>query len=388
MKRVILIVLDSVGVGALPDAHRFGDENANTLAHIVEETGLELPNLRSLGLGNIPGSGIKPISSPKGFYGKAMEQFPGKDTTGGHWEIAGILAPSFPTFPEGFPQEVIDAFCAATGVSGVLGNEAASGTEIIMRLGDEHVATGKPIVYTSADSVFQIAAHEGVIPIDRQYDICKTARDVLTGDFAVGRVIARPFEGESGQYTRTVRRRDFSLPPTDRTMLDAIAEAGLEVWGVGKIEDIFVSRGLTRSEHTVDNPSGIQETLRMMGEGSCGLIFTNLVDFDMLYGHRNDVEGYAAALAYFDKRLPEIVGALKIEDLLVITSDHGCDPTIPGTDHTREYTPILAYGRGLSRGGDLGVRESFADIAATVIEYLGLGTWPLGKSFAKELKGE
>lgn len=389
MKRVILIVLDSVGVGALPDADRFGDGNASTLAHVVEKTGVQLHNLRELGLGNIEGSGLLPADVPKGFYGKAMEKFSGKDTTGGHWEIAGIIAPPFPTFPQGFPPEVLDAFCQINGIDGVLGNVAASGTEIIKELGDKHVATGKPIVYTSADSVFQIAAHEAVIPIARQYEICENARSILSGPFAVGRVIARPFEGESGHYTRTKRRRDFSLPPTGKTILDAICEAGQKVWGVGKIEDIFAHRGLTKSEHTADNPSGIEATLRMIRAGGNGLVFTNLVDFDMLYGHRNDAEGYARALAYFDGKLPEIMEALLPQDLLIITADHGCDPTIPGTDHTREYTPILAYGKSMGRVGNLGVRQSFSDIAATISEYLDLGKWPIGDSFAGQLrKGE
>ncbi|MGI6175607.1 MAG: phosphopentomutase [Christensenellales bacterium] len=384
--RSIIIVLDGVGVGALPDAGRFHDEGSNTLGHVVKETGISLPNLCDYGLGCIDGTGLRAVPFPKACYGKSMERFEGKDTTGGHWEIAGHIAEPFQTFSEGFPQDIIDLFMEKTGVEGVLGNVAASGTEIIRVLGDEHVKTGYPIVYTSADSVFQIAAHEDVIPIGRLYDICAAARDILMGPYLVGRVIARPFEGESGQYQRTQRRRDFSVAPTGKTLLDAVAETGMDVLGIGKIEDIFAHRGLTRSLHTTNNHDSTNAVIDCLREDFAGLVFANLVDFDTLYGHRNDVHGFARALCAFDERLPDIIDVLHDDDLLILTADHGCDPTTKGTDHTREYVPVLAYAKWLKKGVSLGIRNSFADITATICEYLGLTPWGVGESFLQSMK--
>ncbi|MDL2289474.1 phosphopentomutase [Clostridia bacterium OttesenSCG-928-F22] len=389
MARVIIIVLDSLGVGALPDAARFGDEGANTLGHIAEKRGLSVPNMLSLGLGNIPGTGLEKAEKPKAAYGKSMERFLGKDTTGGHWEIAGyILEQPFPTYPDGFPMDVIEEFCRRCGVGGVLGNKAASGTEIIKELGDEHKRTKWPIVYTSADSVFQIAAYAGVIPLEELYRICKVAREVLHGEHAVGRVIARPFTEENGAYVRTKNRRDFSLQPEGKTLLDAVKENGMEVIAIGKIEDIFAGRGVTKALHTTSNEDGIEATVDVIRQKTDGLVFTNLVDFDMLYGHRNDLEGYGAALEYFDKHLLRILDGLYEDDLLIITADHGCDPTFPGTDHTREYVPLLAYRKGQEHGADLGVRDTFADIAATAAEFLKMDSWPVGTSFLSLLEGK
>ena len=387
MARAIIIVLDSVGVGEMPDAARYHDEGSNTIGNIVKVRGLDVPNMVKLGLGNIKSTGLPDTQHPMGCYGKAAERFQGKDTTGGHWEIAGFIHTQiFPTYPNGFPDYIIDAFCKSCGFSGVLGNKTASGTVIIQELGDEHIKTGKPIVYTSADSVFQIAAHEEVIPLERLYDACEKARKILTGKDAVGRVIARPFTGTSGQYTRTKNRRDFSLQPDGKTLLDAVKEAGMDVVAIGKTEDIFAHRGITKVLHTTSNADGIEATVDAIHQDTAGLIFTNLVDFDMLYGHRNDVEGYGAALEYFDQNLPRILDALKEDDLLIITADHGCDPTTPSTDHSREYIPILAYGKWLQEGADLGIRDTFADITATVCQHLHLETWPIGTSFYKEMK--
>ncbi len=387
MKRVILIVLDSVGVGALPDAAAFGDAGADTLGHILERTQAKLPNLLSAGIANIEGvafSGLKE-DKPLCAYGKAAEKTLAKDTTSGHWEIAGVpLEVPFKTFPDGFPEDIVSEFEARIG-RGTLGNRVASGTEIIKELGDEHVKTGCPIIYTSADSVFQIAAHEAVIPLEELYRQCEIARAMMVGDRAIGRIIARPFTGESGAYTRTKHRRDYALPPPRDTVLDALKALGLDVAAVGKIEDIFCKRGITRVDHTTNNAAGIEATLRFMREApKDGLIFTNLVDYDMLYGHRNDVEGYAKALEAFDAKLPELMGAMREGDILIITADHGCDPAFPGTDHTREYIPILV-GRNGVKAVDLGVRASFADIGATVFEYLSGEQWGAGESFLKEL---
>ncbi|MGB9858502.1 MAG: phosphopentomutase [Moorellaceae bacterium] len=387
VKRVIIIVLDSVGVGALPDAHKFGDEGSNTLGHIAATVTLKLPNLARFGLGNIiPLRGIDPAKDPWAAYGKMASQAPGKDTTTGHWELAGlILERPFPLYPHGFPPEIIEAFEKAIGRK-VLGNKPASGTAIIEELGEEHLRTGYPIVYTSADSVFQIAAHEEVIPVEELYSYCRIAREILRGDHAVGRVIARPFAGEPGHFVRTDRRQDFSLEPPKPTLLDVLSGAGLQVMAVGKIKDIFAGRGITRWIHTHDNMDGIDQTCKFLREGGRGLIFTNLVDFDMLYGHRNDVVGYAAALEAFDRRLPDLMEDLDEKDVLVITADHGCDPTTPSTDHSREYVPLLVFGKSI-RAVNIGVRSTFADLAATVADLLGVPYQLAGTSFAKLLTG-
>lgn len=386
-KRAILIVLDSAGIGALPDAAAFGDEGANTLGNIRRVRGrLALPNLYRLGLANIEGSTLPDVvTSPAGAFGRCAEHTLAKDTTCGHWEMAGLpLDKPFRTYPNGFPAELMHRFEQAIG-RGTLGNCVASGTEIIQRLGDEHVRTGFPIVYTSADSVFQIAAHEQVIPVEQLYQICETARSLLTGDNLVGRVIARPFIGSSGAYQRTERRRDYALPPFSDTILDALDGAGFPVVGIGKIEDIFCHRGVTMVDHTRNNPDGIAATQRFIESGEGAFIFVNLVDFDMLYGHRNDVEGYAAALEAFDRALPAMLGALRENDILMVTADHGCDPTTPGTDHTREYIPLVVAGPHVRSGVNLGTRDTFADIGATVYEYLTGNRWHVGNSFLNDI---
>lgn len=373
MNRVILIVLDSVGIGELPDAALYHDEGCNTLGNIARHyPALRLPHLTALGLGNIdPHNLLEKTAQPSAAYGKALEQSAGKDTTTGHWEITGlVLSKPFPVFEEGFPSAFMDAFENAIGTK-TIGNYAASGTAIIQELGDEHVRTRYPIVYTSADSVFQIAMHEAVYPIEKQYEICQMARDLLTGAYEVGRVIARPFVGESGQYTRTSRRKDFALTPT-YTVLDALREDEQEVYAIGKITDIFAGKGISHYTKTADNLEGIRATIAAVKADTSGLIFTNLVDFDMLFGHRRDVEGYAKALMQFDEYIPELLAALRPDDLLIITADHGNDPSAPGTDHTREYIPILNYGQGIRSGVNIGVRQSFADIAATIAEALNV----------------
>lgn len=368
INRVTLIVLDSAGVGALPDAHEYGDIGSNTFGNLARVTGgLNLPHLQKMGLGNIIDiKGVSPLKSPvHAAFGKAMEASSGKDTTIGHWEIGGIIKKDpFPTYPNGFPPEIINEFETKTGRK-VIGNCVASGTDIIDRLGEEHVKTGALIVYTSADSVFQIAAHEGVVSIEELYRYCEIAREMLS----VGRVIARPFMGEVGHFKRTSNRHDYSIEPQGITILDQLKEAGKQVLGVGKIYDIFAGRGLTDYVRSKSNMDGVDRTLEYMRQKSSGLIFTNLVDFDMNYGHRRDAEGYKKALEDFDARLPEILSAMKDDDILIITADHGCDPTHAGTDHTREYIPILVYGKSL-RGSDLGIRHSFADIAKTIGELL------------------
>lgn len=387
IKRAILIVMDSVGIGALPDAGAYGDEGSNTLGNIAAKVkDFKLENLEALGLGNIDGAkGYSRAVSPRGSYCKAGELSPGKDTTTGHWEMAGItLDQAFPTFPEGFPQELVEAFEMEAGVK-TLGNEVASGTEIIARLGDKHMETGCPIIYTSADSVFQIAAHEEVIPLPKLYEMCEKARKLLTGKYAVGRIIARPFLGTSGSYKRTPNRRDFSLKPIKPTMLDILKENGMNVMAVGKIEDIFAGEGITEAVHTKNNMEGVDKTLEYMAAGKNGLVFSNLVDFDMLYGHRNDIAGYAAALKEFDERLPEIISAMRAEDVLIITADHGCDPTTESTDHSREYIPVLVYGEKIKAGVNLGIRKGFGDIGATILDFLGLPIKIEGKSFMKEI---
>ena len=339
-----------------------------------------------MGLGHIDGIDyIEKVDDPSASFGRLSEKSKGKDTTTGHWEIAGIvLERPFPTYPDGFPKEVIEAFEKAIGRK-CLGNYPASGTEIIEKLGKEHMETGFPIVYTSADSVFQIAAHESIIPIDELYDMCEKARSILTGEHAVGRVIARPFEGETGSFRRTERRKDFSLKPIRKTVLDYAKEQGFEVRAVGKIEDIFAGSGITHAVHINGNMDGVDKTIEWIREDFKGILFTNLVDFDMLYGHRNNTEGYARAIEDFDRRLPEIIGAMKDEDILIITADHGCDPTTESTDHSREYTPLLIYGKPIKKGVNLHTREGFSDIAATVAEYLGVKAEIEGKSFLKDI---
>ena len=382
LNRVVLIVLDSVGIGELPDAHIYNDEGSNTLGNIAKAyPKLTLPNLTSLGLGNIDMSNqLEKSKDPKASYGKAIEQSSGKDTTTGHWEISGIiLEQAFPTFSKGFPQEFMNRFHDAIGQE-TIGNVVASGTTIINKLGDEHVRTSKPIVYTSADSVFQIAMHEDVVPIERQYDISQIARNLLIDEFEVGRVIARPFIGETNNYTRTSRRKDYSVKPPDN-VLDAIINHQQQVVSIGKIVDIFDGKGISSYTKTANNLEGIKDTISAISEPSKGLIFTNLVDFDMLFGHRRDVEGYATCLMEFDNYIPQILDALQEDDLLIITADHGNDPTAPGTDHTREYIPILNYGASIKKGIDIGVRESFADIAATIADALGINFATKGRSY-------
>ena len=384
VRRVILIILDSVGCGDAPDAQEFGDEGSNTLAHTAQAVGgLKLPNLGQLGLGNItPIMGVPPADAPLGAYGRLTELSAGKDTSTGHWELMGILLSNpFPTYPSGFPADLIGEYERRVGRQ-VLGNYPASGTAIIQELGAEHMRTGKPIVYTSADSVFQVAAHEEVIPVDELYHICEIARELLTGEHAVGRVIARPFVGEPGNFTRTERRKDFSLIPPRDTLLDVLKAAGQEVMGVGKIEDIFAHRGLTQSNHTANNMAGVDAILDFMAADADGLIFANLVDFDMLYGHRNNPRGYADALEEFDARLPGICAALRDGDVLILTADHGNDPTTPSTDHSRERVPILVAGSQVRAGTDLGTRDSFADVAATIADLLGIVWDGAGESMA------
>ena len=391
MKRVAIIVLDSVGIGELPDAAKYGDEGSNTLVNIKKEyPEFSVPNMAELGLGNIEGEDICLLGktdSPEGCYAKMSEASNGKDTTTGHWEISGIVTENpFPTFTEtGFPKEVMDKFEKAIGRK-TLGNISASGTAIINELGDEHVKTGYPIIYTSADSVFQIACHEDIIPVDELYKMCETAREILVGDYAVARVIARPFIGNgNGNYTRTERRKDFSLAPTSETILDLLKAEGKSVVAIGKIEDIFEHRGMTVTDHTTNNHDGIEKTIKYLKKDFEGLLFTNLVDTDMIYGHRNDVKGYAEAVMYFDSKLPEIKSAMKDDDILIITADHGCDPTTPSTDHSREFVPLLVYGKNIKEGVNLGVRKQFSDIAATVAEYLGINETFGAESFLKDV---
>ncbi len=379
IERVILIVMDSVGIGALPDAGAYGDEGSDTLRNTARAVGaIDMPFFGRLGLGNLaesfgePIEGVPAVPAPLAAYGRMAERSAGKDTTTGHWEIAGIvLDRPFPVYPHGFPPEVIAAFEKAIG-TGTLGNKPASGTDIIRELGEEHMRTGFPIVYTSADSVFQIAAHEDVIPVDRLYRMCRIARSLLIGEHGVGRVIARPFVGAPGNFTRTERRKDFSMKPPHRTLLDHVKEAGMDVIGVGKIEDIFAFQGLTRSDHTGNNEDTMKSVTRFVREGVRGLIFANCIDFDMLWGHRNDARGYARALAQLDRMMEDLAGVLRAGDVLAITADHGCDPTTPSTDHSREYVPLLVYGNSIRPGAFLGTRHTFADLGRTAAGLLGV----------------
>lgn len=373
MKRVFLIVLDSVGIGEMPDAAEFGDAGSNTLKAVSQSPYFSMPNMAKLGLFHIDGVDIEgKETAPKGAFARMTEASKGKDTTIGHWEIAGVISPTpLPTYPHGFPRELLDEFSKKTG-RGIICNKPYSGTDVIRDYGEEHMKTGDLIVYTSADSVFQVAAHEEIVPVETLYEYCQTARDMLTGQHGVGRVIARPFEGKQGDFKRTTRRHDFSLEPPKVTMLDQMKEAGLKVLGVGKIFDIFAGKSITESVRTTGNPDGIKKTLDYMEQEFEGLCFVNLVDYDMLYGHRNDVEGYAKALAYFDEKLPEILAKLREDDILMITADHGCDPSTPSTDHSREYTPLVMYGNRVPAGKNLGTRPTFADIGATVLDYFGI----------------
>jgi len=383
--RVIWIVLDSVGIGEMPDAEAYGDKGSDTLGNIARQRRLKLPNLCRLGLANIrPLAGLDPVSEPAGAYGRCALASPGKDTTTGHWEMAGIhLQKPFPLFPRGFPREVMEPFETRIGRH-TLGNKAASGTEIIKELGEEHVRTGSPIVYTSADSVFQIAAHEDVIPLFELYKMCEAARDILRGPYEVGRVIARPFVGEPGAFTRTSNRHDYAVPPPRGMLLDQLQARGVEIYSVGKIFDVFLGRGIGEQVKTKTNADGMDKTLRAMDEQDGGLIFVNLVDFDMLYGHRNDVEGYARALEEVDAWLPALDAKLAADDLVILTADHGCDPTTPSTDHSREYVPLLAYGPEARAGVNLGVRGSLSDIGQTVADNFGT-TIVTGASFLREI---
>ena len=372
-KRVFVIVLDSLGIGAAHDARDFGDEGVNTLKRISASPRFEIPNLLSLGIGNIDGVDyLKKTDIPAASVARLVEVSRGKDTTVGHWELMGLVSEKpMPTYPDGFPTEVIDEFIKLTGVPGVLANKPYSGTVVIDEFGEEHIKTGKPIVYTSADSVFQIAAHEEVIPLDRLYEICRTARAMLVGEHGVGRVIARPFLGRPGSFKRTANRRDFSLLPPKPTVLDKISEAGLDVISVGKISDIFGGRGVTESNPTHGNTEGIAVSLKMMERDFHGFCFINLVDFDMLYGHRQDIDGYAGALSEFDRALPDMLARLGEDDCLIITADHGCDPGDDSTDHTRECIPMLMYRKG-EAAKNLGTLENFGNVGNTVLELLGI----------------
>jgi len=387
IKRAILVVLDGVGAGANPDAHAYGDDGASSLEHCAQAIGgLELPNLGSIGLGNItPILGTPPIERAKGGYGRMAEAGAGKDSVTGHWEITGVvLQKPLPTYPHGFPADVVEQFEHTIGRK-VLGNKPASGTEIIKELGEEHVRTGRPILYTSADSVFQVAAHQDVIPLEELYHMCRLARNMLTGENAVGRVIARPFIGTPGNFKRTEHRRDFSLAPPGTTLLDILKESGKEVIGIGKIEDLFAGRGLTQREHTETNRDGMAATLRWLERDFTGLLFVNLVEFDMLWGHRRDSQGYAQALREVDSWFAQVQQVMRPDDAIFFSADHGVDPTYRGSDHTREEVPLLAYGKPVRAGVNLGVRATFADLGQTLAQALGVEPLAAGTSFAGEL---
>lgn len=388
MRRIFLIVLDSLGIGELPDAEAYGDAGSNTLRSIARSPAFRADTLQKLGLFNIPGVSCgEGVTAPLAAFGRCMERSKGKDTTTGHWELAGLISEKpMPTYPQGFPQEVLGAFAKATG-RGVLCNKPCSGTQVIKEYGREHLESGRLIVYTSADSVFQIAAHEALVPPEQLYDYCRMARKILTGKHAVGRVIARPFTGDDPHFTRTANRHDFSLEPPGATMLDVLLAQGFDTIAVGKIGDIFAGRGISRAIPTKGNADGMARTRALLNEDFHGLCFVNLVDFDMLYGHRNDVEGYAAALAAFDDWLAGFLPLLRADDALIITADHGCDPATPGTDHSREYTPLLLYG-GRIAPVPLGTRASFADIGKTVLALLGADGPAAGESFAGMLEKE
>ena len=388
MKRAILVVLDSVGVGELKDAKLYGDEGSHTLDHVYEKCkGLNINELEKLGIGNIEGvNGPKKYDKAMGAFGRCEEASKGKDTVTGHWEIGGvILEEPLNTYPNGFSEEIINEFKKRAKVEGILGNIVASGTQIIEDLGEEHVKTGYPIIYTSADSVFQIAAHEDVISVERLYEMCEIARNMLVDKWAVGRVIARPFIGEAPNFKRTSNRRDYALDPFNKTMLEYLKDANYEVAAVGKIEDIYNKKGITSAVHTKSNMDGVDKTLEYMDTVKEGLIFTNLVDFDMLYGHRNDPAGYGKALEDFDNRLQEIYSKMGEEDILIITADHGCDPTTSSTDHSREHIPVLVYGKNVKAGVNIGTRETFADIGKTILDFFNVQNELVGKSFLKDI---
>ena len=384
--RILLIVLDGAGIGAMPDAPEWGDAGSDTLGHILESRAVRLPNLQRYGLGNVrPLENVPPLAQPEGSYGRCALKSNGKDTTTGHWEMAGIiLEQAFPLYPNGFPQSILNRFITETGVPGVLGNFPASGTEIIKDLGEEHVNSGKPIVYTSGDSVFQIAAHEEIIHLERLYEICEIARRILDGEHKVGRVIARPFLGIHGNFYRTENRHDYAVPPPRANLLPALKDEDLDVVCIGKIASIYDSMGVTEDLTAKNNQQSIDQTIHALEQDTRGLIFSNLVDFDMLYGHRRDTEGYAKALEHFDSSLPHIEAAMRAGDLMILTADHGNDPTFPGTDHTREYAPLLVYGKSARPGVNLGTRGSLSDIGQTVAENFGLKL-TAGESFLSEI---
>ena len=384
IKRVFLIVLDSVGIGELPDAKNYGDEGSNTIKACCAQPGFNIPNLKNAGLFNIDGVDFeKGVEAPTGAYGKCAERSKGKDTTTGHWEICGLISKkAMPTFPNGFPKELLDEFSKRTG-RGVLCNKPYSGTKVIKDYGEKHIETGDLIVYTSADSVFQIAAHESVVPVEQLYEYCRIARELLKGEYAVGRVIARPFEGEY-PFKRTARRHDFSLLPPQDTLLDYLSKSGLDVIPVGKIFDIFAGKGLKKANPTVSNADGMEKTLEFSKTDFHGLCFTNLVDFDMLFGHRNDAPGYAKALMEFDKWLGQFLLTLRDDDILIITADHGCDPITPSTDHSREYIPLLVLGKNV-KPVNLGIRKTYADIGKTVADIFSVNADIAGESFKNEI---
>ncbi|WP_124065406.1 phosphopentomutase [Clostridium sp. E02] len=387
-KRVFLIVLDSFGIGEAPDANKFHDEGSNTLGSIAKEKEYHTPNLKKLGMFNIDGVTVfEKEKEPIGSYGRMTERSQGKDTTIGHWEIAGIISEDpLPTYPQGFPEEVLREFKKQTG-RGILCNKPYSGTDVIRDYGNQHMETGDLIVYTSADSVFQIAAHEDVVPLEELYRDCRIAREILKGEHGVGRVIARPFLGKGPEdFKRTPHRHDFSLLPPKKTMLDCLEEAGFDTIGVGKIYDIFAGKGIQRTMTIVNNTDGMEKTLLTQQEDFRGICFVNLVDFDMLYGHRNDVKGYARAATEFDVQLGDFLKAMRPDDVLIITADHGCDPGTPSTDHSREYTPMLIYGEGIKKGVSIGTRDTFADIAATVLDLFGIKGDIAGKSYLKDVE--
>lgn len=387
-RRVFLIVLDSVGIGEMPDSAQYGDEGSNTLAACTRSDKLDIPNLRQMGIFNIQGVGCgTPVEHPTGAVARLAEASKGKDTTIGHWEISGVISPKpLPTYPDGFPMELLEEFSRRTG-RGWLCNKPYSGTQLLTDYGREHVETGKLIVYTSADSVFQIAAHEDVVPVPELYRCCEIARELLCGEHGVGRVIARPFVGTYPDYTRTPNRHDYSLQPPGDTVLDAIKAAGLDCIGVGKINDIFAGRGITEFVRTKSNADGMEKTFGYARKDFHGLCFVNLVDFDMVYGHRNDVEGYAGALTQFDRQLGQLLPMLREDDLLIITADHGCDPSTPSTDHSREHVPMVAWSKGIKAGANLGTRDTYAHIAATVADYLGVKGNFSGSSFLPDILG-
>ncbi len=386
MKRVFLIVLDSFGIGEAPDADKFGDVGCNTLRSITGSKEYDTPFMKEMGLFNIDGVNyMDGVDKTIGAYGRLTEQSAGKDTTIGHWEIAGIISKNpLPTYPNGFPQEVLDRFSEMTG-RGVLCNKPYSGTDVIRDYGKEHMETGKLIVYTSADSVFQIAAHEDIVPVEELYRYCEMARELLQGEHGVGRVIARPFLGSEGNFTRTPRRHDYSLVPPKDTMMDALLAAGYDTYGVGKIYDIFAGKGIAHTTRIENNVDGMEKTLALQDEEFEGLCFVNLVDFDMVYGHRNDIDGYAKAATVFDEQLKTFISRMKEDDILMITADHGCDPGFKGTDHSREYVPFLAYGKQIKENVNLGTRGSFADIAATIQDIFGVEQITAGTSFKEEI---